>query len=42
LLALENNNFFGTMALEVDTMTLLVLMASTTYGIMGIPMGFKL
>jgi hypothetical protein len=30
------------MALEVDTMTLLFLMASTTSRIMGIPMRFKL
>jgi len=31
----------GTMALEVEAMTLLVLMASTTSRIMGIPMKFK-
>jgi hypothetical protein len=30
------------MAFEVDAMTLLVLMASTTFGIVGIPMRFKL
>jgi hypothetical protein len=30
------------MALEVEAMTLLVLMASTTSGIMGILMKFKL